>query len=155
MIVKKRPAKKRSEWSTERLHSIIKQTCKRRYKAKITGREINKIWSDFIDEHINKGLEVGSIVNLKEFAKIWVKATPILEHKTASALLKRGKIMKGRMIVDANINLSSSDYIYKIMFEPLKYKGDIKVYFKAADSLRNAVNKGIEERKLITRFELT
>jgi hypothetical protein len=153
--VKKRPAKKRSEWSTERLHSIIKQTCKRRYKAKITGREINKIWSDFVDEHINKGLEVGSIVNLKEFAKIWVKATPILEHKVAVSLLKRGKMFKDKMVVDANINLDSSDYIYKIMFEPLKYKGDIKVYFKPNASLKKAVYNGIKERKLITRFELT
>lgn len=150
--MKKKPTKKLSVWQIELVHYNIKLAFKRKFKKRISGREINKIWEAYVEEAIIKKLEVGGIVDLK-FAKMWVKATPTVEHNRAMSLLKQGKMFKGGMIVDANLNFDTAKYIYKIMFEAERYKGDLKVHYSPNPKISKAVNEGINKGKLLTRFE--
>ena len=150
--MKKRPTKKLSVWQTELVHYNIKLAFKRKLKKRISSRDINKILDAYVEEAIIKKLEVGGIVDLK-FAKIWVKATPISEHEWAMSLLKKGKMFKGGMIVDANLNFDTTKYIYKIMLEAERYKGDLKVHYAPHPKISKAVHEGINKGKLLTRFE--
>lgn len=150
--MKKTPIKRLGVWQTDRLHSQIKYRFKRAYKKKINGQEIQRVWNSYIEEEIIEDLKVGSIVKLDSNSKIWVKAIPITEHKQAMSLLKQGLMLKGGMIVAANINFDTSKYIYKIVYENKKMNKDYKLYFKPHPKLSEAVNEGVTKGKLIIRF---
>lgn len=150
--MKKTPPKKHRQWQTDRLHSQIKLHFKRYYKKRITGQDIQRIWKDYIQEEIINPLSVGSVVELDDYSTIWVKATPVLEHKKAMSLLKQGLMYKNGTVQEANINFDTSKYIYKIMFENTGMNKEYKLYFKPHRDLSKAVNEGIVNGKLITRF---
>ena len=67
------------------------------------------------------------------------------------ALLQKGLMYSGGRIVPLKINLSTTKYIYDIVFETKNYKHKNKIYFKPHKDLSKAVNEGILQGKLITR----
>lgn len=150
--MKAKPNKIHRIWQTDRLHFAIKKQFKRVHKKRITSIEINKIWGDYIEEEIIKPLSIGTVVSINKSSTIWVQATPILEHKRAVTLLKKGLMYKDGRIVEANLNFDSSKYIYKVMYENRLYKHDYQLYFKPNPNISKAVSEGIKQGKLITRF---
>lgn len=146
------PKNKKNTWSTPRVHHKIQGEFKKR-GLKITSPEINKIWTTYIEEEIIKTLEVGGIVYLDSKSKIWVKAKKTVENKRAMALLNKGLMYKNGRIVEANINLNSSEYIYDIVFETTRFKEKTKLYFQPHANLKKAVREGILKGKLITRLQ--
>ena len=151
--MKKVPNKKHRVWQTDRLHAQIKLHFKRQYKTRIVGQEIQRVWNDYIAEEIIKPLSVGSIVELNDKATLWVKATPILEHKTAMSLFKRGLMLQGGKVVPININFDTSKYIYDIVYENKDMNDEYKLYFKPHPTISKGVHEGIKAGKLVTRFE--
>lgn len=150
--MKKEPVLKANKWSTPRLHYFIKKRYKKTFNKKITTLEINKIWSSYIEEEILNNLKLGAIVSLDKQTKIWVKATPITEHKRAMSLLNNGLMYVGGRVKEANISFDSSKYIYKIMLETDRYKDKLQLFFKPHKNLSSVVNEGIKQGKLITRL---
>lgn len=140
-----------NKWTTERLHSHIKIMYKRRFKQRITSPEINKIWSTYVEEEIINNLVLGQVVNIDSQSRIWVKATKTIENKKVMALLEKGLMFKGGRITEANMNLSTSEYIYDIVFESKRLKSKERLYFEPHRNLTKAVQEGILKGKLITR----
>lgn len=141
----------RNKWTTERLHSQIKIMYKAKFKERITSPEINKIWNAYIEEEIISNLALGQIVNIDSKSKMWVKATKTIENKKVMALLAKGLMFKGGRVTKANINLSTSEYIYDIVFESTRLKSKERLYFEPHKNLSKAVQEGILKGKLITR----
>lgn len=141
----------KNKWTTERLHSQIKKMYKVKFKQRITTPEINKIWNTYVEEEIIKNLELGQVVNIDNQSKMWVKATKTIENKKVMALLEKGLMFKGGRITKANMNLSTSEYIYDIVFESTRLKSKERLYFEPHRDLTKAVQEGILKGKLITR----
>lgn len=137
--------------SVPRIHFCIKRHYKIKFKEKITTPEINKIWRDYIEEEFIKTLQVGGVVNIDDNSRVWVKATPSIKKKNMMALLNKGLMYKNGRIVEANMNLSTSDYVYDIIFETRRYKHKTKLFFQPHRDLSKAVREGILKGKLITR----
>lgn len=144
------PKNKKNAWSTPRVHHKVQKEFKRHW-LKITSPEINKIWTTYIEEEIIKTLEVGGVVYLDSESRIWVKATKTIEKKNAMALLSKGLMYKNGRIVEANMDLNTSEYIYDIVFETRRFKEKTKLYFQPHRNLSKAVRQGILKGKLITR----
>ena len=140
-----------NKWTTERLHSQIKKMYKRRFKQRITTPEINKIWNTYIEEEIINNLALGQVVNIDKKSRVWVKATKTIENKKVMALLEKGLMFKGGRVTEANMNLSTSEYIYDIVFESTRLKSKERLYFEPHRNLSKAVQEGILKGKLITR----
>lgn len=139
------------KWNNELVVSRARTRFKSSFKKSISAKEVKDIWSDFVSIFIEEELKLGREVYL--FGnKFWVKATPVVKHKRALSLLKKGKIYLNGRIVDADINFDSAEFIYKIMYKSDYYKKGNKVFFKAHRSISKAVNEGIKNRKLITRL---
>jgi len=149
--MKKLADKKIGEWSTPRVHGLIKRDFKRRFKQRITTPDINKIWTSYIEEEILSKLMVGSVVNLDTKSRIWVKARKRSEDKKAMALLHKGLMYSGGRVVEAKLNLSTTEYIYDIVFETKRYKHKKKIFFQPHSDLSKVVREGILKGKLITR----
>lgn len=149
--MKKLADKKLGEWSTPRIHGLIKRDFKRMFKQKITTPDINKIWASYIEEEILNKLKVGSVVNLDKESVIWVKARSRSEDKKAMALLSKELMYSGGRIIKAKLNLSTTEYIYDIVFETKRYKHTKKIFFQPHADLSKAVSEGILKGKLITR----
>lgn len=137
--------------SVPRIHFCIKRHYKIKFKEKITTPEINKIWRDYIEEEFIKTLQVGGVVSIDDNSRVWVKATPSIKKKNMMALLNKGLMYKNGRIVEANMNLSTSDYVYDIIFETRRYKHKTKLFFQPHRDLSKAVREGILKGKLITR----
>ena len=137
--------------SIPRIHYYIKRDYKAKFKEKITTPEINKIWRDYIEEEFIKTLQVGGVVSIDDNSRVWVKATPSIKKKNMMALLNKGLMYKNGRIVEANMNLSTSDYVYDIIFETRRYKHKTKLFFQPHRDLSKAVREGILKGKLITR----
>lgn len=140
-----------NKWTTERLHFQIKKMYKRKFKQKITTPEINKIWNAYIEEEIINNLALGQVVNIDKKSRVWVKATKTIENKKVMALLEKGLMFKGGRVTEANMNLSTSEYIYDIVFESTRLKSKERLYFEPHRNLSKAVQEGILKGKLITR----
>jgi len=149
--MKKKPTYKRNMLSVPRIHYCIKRHYKTKFKEKITTPAINKIWRDYIEEEFIKTLEVGGVVNIDDNSRVWVKAIPSIKKKNMMALLNKGLMYKNGRIVEANMNLSTSDYVYDITFETRRYKHKTKLFFQPHRDLSKAVREGILKGKLITR----
>lgn len=149
--MKVKPKKKLNVLSVPLLHFNIKKAYKKKFKEKITTPEINKIWRDYVQEEFIKTLKVGGIVNIDESSRVWVKATRTSEKKNAMSLLNKGLMYKNGRIVEANMNLSTSEYIYDIIIESKRWKQETKLYFQPHRDLSKAVREGILKGKLITR----
>lgn len=149
--MKKKPQHKRNMLSIPRIHYYIKRHYKIKFKEKITTPEINKIWRDYIEEEFIKTLQVGGVVSIDDNSRVWVKATPSIKKKNMMALLNKGLMYKNGRIVEANMNLSTSDYVYDIIFETRRYKHKTKLFFQPHRDLSKAVREGILKGKLITR----
>jgi len=149
--MKKLADKKIGEWSTPRVHGLIKRDFKRRFKQRITTPDINKIWASYIEGEILNKLFVGSVVNLDTQSRIWVKARLRSEDKKAMALLNKGLMYSGGRVVEAKLNLSTTEYIYDIVFETKRYKHKKKIFFQPHADLSKVVSEGILKGKLITR----
>lgn len=134
------------------IESNIKKKFKRIYKKKISKSEINKIWSDWIDECVVKPLNVGSVVRLDKESKIWVKAIPTHKHKRAMSLRSKGLAYVSGKIREANINFDTSKYIYKVIFETERFNEKIKLFYKPHVNIKRSVSEGIVNGKLITRL---
>jgi len=148
----KKIAKNKSEkWSTPRVHGFIKREFKTKYKKRITTPEINKIWNSYIEEEILNNLKVGTVVDLDYGSRIWVKARRRSEDKKAMALLNKGLMYSGGRVVEAKLNMSTTKYIYDIVFETRRYKHKKKIFFKPHADLSKAVSEGVLKGKLITR----
>lgn len=143
----------KNKWSKESVYKAINRKFKAKFKKKISITDVNKIWESYLKEEVLNNLEVGAIVNIDSKTRIWVKAIPILENKTVMSLLDKGLMYVGGRITKAKLNYDNSDYVYKIMFESDRFKGGTKLYFKAHESLSNAVRTGVINGKLITRLE--
>ena len=144
----------KNSWNTKEFYTSIKREVKSKHKIKINGLEIAKVWKDYVELHICENLKKGNKVELKKTACLWVKATPLLEHKTAFHMFSKGLMYSQKRIKEAKIKLDSSKYIYKIVLDKLGNKEtEYKMYFKPHKLLRNAVSEGIEKGKLITRFQ--
>ena len=102
-------------------------------------------------EEIISNLALGQIVNIDSKSKMWVKATKTIENKKVMALLVKGLMFKGGRVTKANINLSTSEYIYDIVFESTRLKSKERLYFEPHKNLSKAVQEGILKGKLITR----
>lgn len=151
--MKKLVDKKLGEWSTPRVHGLIKRDFKRRFKQKITTKDINDIWNSYIEEEILNNLKIGAIINLDNQTKIWVKATKTTDSKRMMSLLEKGLTYVGGRVTKAKLNLSSSKYIYKIVLETKRYKKNKQIFFKPHQYLRDAVTEGIKKGTLITRLQ--
>ena len=141
----------KNKWTTERLHFQIKKMYKSKFKQRITTPEINKIWSAYIEEEIVNNLELGQVVNIDNQSKMWIKATKTIENKKVMALLEKGLMFKGGRVTEANMNLSTSEYIYDIVFESTRLKSKERLYFEPHRNLTKAVQEGILKGKLLTR----
>ena len=135
------------------LKVAISDNDKKKFKKKITSTQINKVWADYIEEEITKPLSFGAIVNIDKYSKIWVKATPLVEHKRAMSLLEKGLIYNGGRIKEANISFDNSEYIYKVVYENKSFDKKIQLYYKPHSNISKAVNEGIKQGKLITRLQ--
>jgi len=151
--MRKVPNRKLGVWQSDRLHAKITYFFKRYYKVRINGQEAQRIWNDYIQEEIIKPLSVGAVVKLTPRTTMWVKATPILEHKKAMSLFKKGLMFQNGKIFPININFDTSKYIYEVMFESECMNKDYKLYFKPHPTISKAVHEGVTKGKLITRFE--
>jgi hypothetical protein len=151
--MKKIAEKKMGEWSTPRVHGLIKRDFKRRFKQRITTLDINNIWASYVEEEILNTLRVGGIAKLDDKTKIWVKATKPSDNKRVMALLEKGLMYVGGRVTEAKLNFDSSDYIYKIVLETTRYKKNKQIFFKPHQDLRDAVTEGIKKGKLITRLQ--
>lgn len=149
--MKKIPKGIKNKWSTEFMHFQLKKEYKKKFNQKITSLEINKIWSTYVNEEIVKNLELGQVVTIDKKNKIWVKATKTVDNKRVMSLLEKGLMFNGNRIVEANFNLSTSEYIYDIVFESTRLKSKEKIYFQPHINLSKAVKEGILKGKLITR----
>lgn len=145
-------ARNRRKFSPYLANEALKRRFKKYFGLEISSEEINKIWNDWVEENIITPLSVGTIVHIDKDSKMWVKATPIYKHKRAMALLEKGKMFAGGRVIDANINFDTSKYIYKIIYENNKFKGKTKLLYKPHRAISKAVNEGIINGKLITRF---
>lgn len=151
--MKKVPNKKHRVWQSDRVHANIKLHFKRHYKQRITGQEIQRVWNDFIQEEIVKELSENGICKLDNSSMIWVKAVPILEHKKAMSLFKKGLMYQNGRIVPINLNFDTSKYIYDIVYDNEGMNKDYKLYFKPHAMLSKGVHEGIKKGKILTRFE--
>ena len=151
--MKKEPKKMMNKWSTPKVHYFVKKNYKKSFKEKITTPEINKIWNDYVEEEIISNLRIGSVVRIDDKTKIWVKATKTTDNKRAMSLLRKGLMYSNGRIVEANLNLDSSEYIYKIVLETERFREKTKLFFKPHKNLSLAVTEGVKNRKLITRFQ--
>ncbi len=142
---------KQERWVTPRVHGFIKREFKTKYKKRITTPEINKIWNSYIEEEILNNLKVGAVVDLDYGSRIWVKARRRSEDKKAMALLNKGLMYSGGRVVEAKLNMSTTQYIYDIVFESRRYKHKKKIFFQPHANLSKAVSEGILKGKLITR----
>lgn len=142
-----------SEWDNKELQTRLRKRVKRQTKVKITNREINKIWETFINEEIIPTLIINSVYNFGGGVKLWVKATPIMQHKRAVALMKKGLMYRQGRVMDAKINYDSGKYIYKIYLETREREGK-RIFFNAHSNLKKAVRESINKNKLITRFDV-
>jgi len=145
-------AKNLGKFSTVILRDNIKKKLKKKHKIRITEGQINKVWRDWVEEEIIKPLSVGSVVQIDSKSKIWVKATPTYKHKRAMSLRSKGLAYRNGKIVEADINFDTSNYIYKVVYENISFKQDKKIFFKSNVKISKAVNEGIINGKLITRF---
>lgn len=145
------PKRNRNGWSSSILNLKIKKHFKVKYKKRITVPEINKIWGDYVQEEVINTLSVGGIVNMDPSNRIWVKASPTSENKRFMALLSKGLMYRNGKIVEANINMATSEYIYDIIFETKKWKHETKLFFQPHRNLSKAVRQGILNGKLITK----
>ena len=142
----------RRKFSAEVINSNIRNSFKKRYKLKVSDRDINKVWSEWVTECISEPLELGIVVNIDSSSKIWVKAIPVNKHKRAMALRDKGLAYVGRRITKANINFDTSKYIYKVVYENTKFKYDTKVFFKPHANISKSVSKGINRGKILNRL---
>lgn len=142
-----------SEWDNKDLQSRLRKRVKKQTGVRITNTDINKIWNTFIEEEILPTLMINSIYNFGGGVKLWVKATPIMEHKRAVALLRKGLMYRRRKVIDAKINYDSGKYIYKICLDTENKKGK-RIYFKPNEKLKKVVRESINKNKLITRFNV-
>lgn len=149
--MKKLAKGKLGEWTTARVHGMIRRNYKKKFKQKITTKEINKIWASYIEEELINNLKVGSIVHIDSESRIWVKARRRVEDKRAMALLEKGLMYSGGRVVEIKLNMGTTEYIYDIVFETRRYKHDKKIFFKPHKDLSKAVSEGILKGKLITR----
>lgn len=149
--MKKIASKKMGEWSTPRVHGLIKRDFKRRFKKRITTQDINKIWASYIEEEVLNKIKIGAVSTLDAKSIIWVKARKRSEDKRAMALLNKGLMYSGGRVVKAKLNLSTTEYIYDIVFETKRYKHKKKIFFQPHGDLTKAVSEGILKGKLITR----
>lgn len=150
-MARKKPTYKLNSWSTPRLHYFIKKRYKKAFKEKITTPEINKIWNTYLEEEVINTLAVGGVVNLDASSRIWVKASPTSQNKRFMSLLEKGFMYRNGKIVEANLNMSTSEYIYDIIFETKRWREETKLYFQPHANLSKAVRQGILKGKLITR----
>src|SRR6478609_892906 len=147
--IKERDRIRKGKWHPERSNHLIKTNFRKKFGTKITTPEIQKIWKDYIETYIIPNLAKGIVVKIGNKDKIWVKATPITEHKKAMALLSKGLMYRGGRIVEANINLDSSKYIYKIVYESGYKKLTDKMFFEAHPKIKKAVNESIKKGTLL------
>lgn len=145
-------AKNLGKFSAVILRDNIKRKLKKKYKIRITEGQINKVWRDWVEESIIKPLGVGGVVEIDTNSTIWVKATPTYKHKRAMSLRSKGLAYRNGKIIEADINFDTSNYIYKVVYENGFFKGNKKLFFKPNVKISKAVNKGIINGKLITRF---
>lgn len=138
-------------WSPTILNIKIKKFFKKKYKQRITVLEINKIWGDYVQEDVINTLSVGGIVNIDSDSRIWVKASPTSENKRFMALLNQGLMYRNGKIVEANLNMSTSEYIYDIIYETKRWNHKTKLFFQPHRNLSKAVRQGILNGKLITK----
>ena len=68
------------------------------------------------------------------------------------SLRSKGLAYRNGKIVEADINFDTSNYIYKVVYENISFKQDKKIFFKPNVKISKAVNEGIINGKLITRF---
>lgn len=142
-----------SEWDNKELQTRLKKSARRKTKVKITNRDVNKIWETFIDEEIIPALVINSVYDFGGGVKLWVKATPIMQHKRAVALMKKNLMYRQGRIMPVKINYDTGKYIYKIYLE-IKNREGKKIFFNAHSNLKKVVTESINKNKLITRFDV-
>lgn len=142
-----------SEWDNKKLQTSIRRSVRKKTKTKIGNREVSKIWQTFINEEIIPSLVINSVYNFGGGVKLWVKATPIMQHKRAVALMKKGLMYRQGRIMEAKLNYDTGKYIYKIYLETKGREGK-KIFFNAHSSLKKAVTESVNKNKLITRFDV-
>lgn len=145
------PKKKKSVWQQDRLNATTKLLFKKKFKQRLNLADMQKIWSDYVEE-MSKDLAKGTVVNLTKNTKIWVKATPMVEHKKAMALFEKGLMYFGGKIVPANINLDTSKYIYDVVLESNLHRECKRIYFQPHKNISKTVREGIISGKLVTRI---
>ena len=151
--MKPKPIQHHGVWQQDRVNYAIKMSLKRKFRKQISIRKISKVWEDYMQEEIIKPLSIGIPVKIDKFSSIWVKATPITEHKRAMALFKKGLMYKNRRIVPVNLNFDTSKYIYSIVYENNCAKKERKLFFKPNAKISKAVSEGIKAGKVLIRFE--
>lgn len=142
----------RRKFSAELLNSNIRAYFRKKYKLKVSDRDINKVWSEWVQMCISEPLGLGRVVEMDKSSKIFVKAIPINKHKRAIALREKGLAYVGGRITKANINFDTSKYIYKVVYESSKFKQGTKVFFKPHQNISKEVNKGVNRGKILNRF---
>jgi hypothetical protein len=134
-----------------RVHRRIKKTCKKK-GIKVSAKEINFIWKEYIKAKITEPLSTFAETRIEGMGKFIVKATPITKHRMAKTILEKNRMLKSGNLLEANRDLRTSKYIYKICFEPTNRRGEKDVYFKAHKNISKEVYKGITNSTILTRF---
>ena len=138
-------------WNTVRVNTMLRKRFKRKFKKKLLVSDISNIWKDYIKEDVLNNISKGIVSDIDNSSRIWVKATRTVDNKRFMSLLSNGLMYRRGRILEADINMNTSEYIYDIVFESKRWKSNVKLFFQPHKDLSKAVRDGILKGKLITR----
>ena len=126
---------------------LTKRRFKKKFGKKITAKEINKIWKDWVQYRITENLLDGRLVKIDKHSTMEVVGFPILQSKTLTA----GKVMRSNgavMVLDAS--RKRPDFQYKIVYKNTLAKE--KIYFKADVEIRRQLRDKLENTSAYFRI---
>lgn len=137
MTVKTKLSYKRAKrkFNMPLLRKRIKKRFRKTFKKSITSTEIDKIWSDYVDEKVNELLSNGKIEFTEGFT-LEVVGRKILDNKVMVALLSKGLMLRGGRVQKAiMLNKRRPEISYKIEMKNKNFK-DGELYFQAHSEIK-------------------
>lgn len=122
------------------LRKRIKKRFRKAFKKKITSRQIDKIWSDYVDAKAEELLSGGKI-ELSDGFEFEIVGKKIIEDKRLFALMSNGLMLKGgRVMKSTGLNKSRPGFSYKIEMKNKNFK-DGDLYFEAHPGIKKKVRE--------------
>ncbi len=115
---------------------------------KVTGKvvdkkEIKRVWKNWLEEYVIKGVLAGKKIPMGKYANIYVQGTPLLQID-ALPLIKAGKcVSRNGTIRKIKFNRKRKDIVYEVVYENELAKS--KLYFDTAPPLAKRLTKSLNE----------